>query len=879
MSTGKQLSFAYGEIAPTLQFKSNAVAYSQGAGKLRNFFVRRTGGFSNRPGFIHVMAHPYQGRVEQGASGHGPHITGFFTQTLTGNNGAILLEIRYKDSASKYLAYNNFIEDTYEIDTQENFLEKLDFVEIDNGVAVAGRYQSTFIGPPSVVSKTNLFFNKTPQTWSVVGKPTFIFGPTSWVGFGNGTGPYYPVTYALRGVDQRGTEFDLGKYTTPPMSLPGGIAFPNPGLWNFIEWTFATDPGYRTYRIYRAVGEGGGMLTLAGVLPGTLNALKLRFEDFGGGDASQVLPDDNTLYGPQAPIGFAVSDARAIAVYQQRLIFDCNITGSPKGTMSASRVGAQIDLEAPRIYTNVGPFQFNVPVTDGGDVVASLAMERLVLFTANGAYVIRGAEDGALTPTTVNPFKISSDGCSETVRPRSNDRRGYYLNNDHTKLMAIEFADNGAVAVGEIGAFAEHLITANIHRMEVITGVEDLIFLLDRAGTIIVASVNFESGSVGFSTFETNGFVENIMPIKKPVYYAPRANPNPISPLAEGQFISPDTQSLAAYIIRDGVRYLEIMADRSDDEGQAEVYVDAAICFGYRLTDIGTQIARFRNSRFTPNSLLLTLQTNTFMGDTPCAQTLLNIIGGTTWEAGETLIVESDTDLDVMIDPAGPRIDFYFGDTKIRFVPQATATPVNFAYAYEGYFLQDVPPALRDVENQTGVNKVRLQSQWNFASNRLYGLTHLANKQVALSAEGIVLSSPNNAEFPTLTVDGAGELELPDYYAWGVVGLPYECEFESLDLEVQGERTLTDKPKLITALGVALYNTRHGQAGTKEETDFLPVLFRDDPDVDNITKNFSGFKEISVAGSWERTGRVRILQNDPAPMTVLSIYPKGLSGD
>ena len=54
MANRKQVSFVRGEVSPSFRFKSSSVGYAEGLYKLKNGYVRRGGGVSNRSGFAHL---------------------------------------------------------------------------------------------------------------------------------------------------------------------------------------------------------------------------------------------------------------------------------------------------------------------------------------------------------------------------------------------------------------------------------------------------------------------------------------------------------------------------------------------------------------------------------------------------------------------------------------------------------------------------------------------------------------------------------------------------------------------------------------------------------------------------------------------------------
>jgi hypothetical protein len=130
-------------------------------------------------------------------------------------------------------------------------------------------------------------------------------------------------------------------------------------------------------------------------------------------------------------------------------------------------------------------------------------------------------------------------------------------------------------------------------------------------------------------------------------------------------------------------------------------------------------------------------------------------------------------------------------------------------------------------------------------------------------------------------LDQTATIEFPDYVCYGYVGDSYECEFETLDLEAGGERTVTDAKKLINAVGLGLMETRGGFAGIPEQTleNMTPIVTREDESLNNQTKNFNGHIVVHIPTEWNEPGRVTIKHVDPSPISILSVYPKGIAGD
>lgn len=267
--------------------------------------------------------------------------------------------------------------------------------------------------------------------------------------------------------------------------------------------------------------------------------------------------------------------------------------------------------------------------------------------------------------------------------------------------------------------------------------------------------------------------------------------------------------------------------------------------------------------------------------------TLLNITGGVNWDENEDLTVTFLGGGGNFQDPAVEKqvIDFYYENadgvvTSIRW-EQNGFTSAQIA---TGRFQGTVPTVLRDVEGQalTATEKTLRQSRWTRVKNQITGLTHLAGREVSVFANEVVVSSPNNPRQDTLTVDAGGVLELGAYYAWGYVGIPYESEMETLDLDASDNRTLTDARKLINRLGIAFHETKGGFFGGKnavELKDFEELTTRVNQSIEEEDPNANEHFVLNIPNEWEKTGRVKIKQVDPLPMTVLAVYPKGIAGD
>lgn len=705
---------------------------------------------------------------------------------------------------------------------------------------------------------------------------TTVFGAT-------GVEPFLPASYLVTAVLKDGTEeiFNYIKNATyEPSSwdfnslTAGKIVSPTSEVSTFVKLELVDDiklSEIRFFNLYRSSNALGGReayYKLVGKQPYTYGSsnLTVTFNDYGSESLAETPPLDNSYYGD-----VFLSDAVNAVYYQQRLILGFSPFSQKlkTGEAVASKLGAPKQFISPIIFNETGAFTFSIPIQDGGPIVNWLSMDRLIAFTAKAVYVIRGGEQGVFTPTTINPLMISTEGCSSQVVPKMSNRRGYFINDAGTKLMAIEFGIDGNLTVFEASAFSEHLFNNDIKEIEVIGGLEDTIYALKTDGTLIQVTCT-DSGAHGFSRVETSG---EVMRIHK-----------------EGDHVF-------LLVNRNGVKVLERLEKRNDKERQEEIYADCTIKLGTRLYQQSSG-EYFKDFAVTPFPFSGALFEGYKLNIDPTFPV------DPVWDAGQIFTIRASQSVNMQ--PTDDyQIHFFYdidGNTQtLRLVPDftsevATGDP-EWPYRFNGYFLSDVPEILQDVKNQSISEKEKLArySRLAPAFKRLVNTPSIEfmyqvlggeaeSYEVAAFADGEIISSPNNIDFPTIKIEKIGSdtvLDFGDYISYGYLGIPYDCEFETLDLETGGGRTLTDTKKLISSVGLGLMETRGGFAGIPEQTleNMTPITTREDESFNNQTKNFNGHIVVHIPTEWNEPGRVSIKHVDPSPISILSVYPKGMAGD
>jgi hypothetical protein len=148
---------------------------------------------------------------------------------------------------------------------------------------------------------------------------------------------------------------------------------------------------------------------------------------------------------------------------------------------------------------------------------------------------------------------------------------------------------------------------------------------------------------------------------------------------------------------------------------------------------------------------------------------------------------------------------------------------------------------------------------------RLTGLTHLDGRIVDILVDG--------ANHPKRTVSSGIVL----LQTWGnkvQVGLPYTAKMRLMRMAAPGELGAgLGKKKRISKVLIGFINTITCQVGPDEDH-LTEIVWRNPEDyMDAAPAPFSGFKETSFKGTWEKDGWVLLLNDQPNPWTINMIMP------
>jgi hypothetical protein len=233
---------------------------------------------------------------------------------------------------------------------------------------------------------------------------------------------------------------------------------------------------------------------------------------------------------------------------------------------------------------------------------------------------------------------------------------------------------------------------------------------------------------------------------------------------------------------------------------------------------------------------------------THTGSTTMTLSGGTTWLHGENITLTASVSTFVAGD-VGNAFVLTIGTATLRCVVKTytSGTVITVQAA------RDVPTAFRGVATST----------WSKAVDELSGLSHLEGKAVAILADG-------NVEAQQTVSSGAITISNPASKIH--VGLPIQSDLQTLDIE-NAKSTVQGKVKSVANLTLKVENTRGGRVGPDFDrlTEFKQ---RDYEAYGAPTDLTTGNIRVTFPSKWATDGSVCYRQDDPLPVTILSVIPE-----
>lgn len=543
----KQVSFAAGEVSPTLYARTDLNRYEIGLRAMRNFIAMRQGGATNRPG------------------------TQYVGTTLNGGNPVRLIPFIFNETGlgqSYMLEFGNqyiaFYQNGGVVVTAPNtpYIVSTFFFQ-------AGLSQLSFDQCNDVLTITNQFSGiyelrrLGPTNWTLTtpSLSTTIQGPIGVTASGGGSGTTH-YQYLISAINASGDE---SLYSTPGIGQLGNVFVFNVNpvsITNPISLTWTAEAGIISYRVYRQqITHSGDVISGVGFISPTIN--NFFTDTFDTPDYLNPPPISNL---PAWEGLFNGDNPGVVAYIQQRRGF-ANWPSNPIGfilskTGSLSNYSVHLTpLDDDAIYGTIA----------GSEVNAINALEELkfmLMLTSGAEIYVQGDGSGVVTPSQVNAAVQSHYGAS-SLRPIKIGDVLLFAQSLGSSIrdFSFDFASDGYRG-NDITIFSAHLFEKYQMKDWCLQKVPDsLVWIARSDGTLLCCTYVREQQILAWSRHDfTNGFVENVCAIPENGEYAVYL-------------------SIRRVINGATVRYIERMSSRLWSDPIDATYLDCFVSFDGRNTD------------------------------------------------------------------------------------------------------------------------------------------------------------------------------------------------------------------------------------------------------------------------------------------------------
>lgn len=834
MSNVRQLSFAGGEVSPSIYGRVDLAKYAYGLKTCRNFIVQRHGGVANRPGtgfvaevgvsskvvrlipFVFNTAQTYV--LEFGDQYMRVHKAGAqlaeAAKNITGATNAdpcviTITSHGYSNGDEVYISgvggmtelngrnfkVANVAANTFELQemdgtnldatgygtyTSGGTAEKV--YEISTPYLEADLGDLVFVQSADIITITHPSYavrdlSRTGDISWTLAAVTFgssLSAPTGLASDSSGTAHYYTVT-AVDG--------DTGDESLPATEA-GSTSRTSTLSWNVVS-------GADYYNVYYKRNGIFGFIGVAGTNSFT--------------DATYV---EDLLDNPPEDRGiFASSDnyPSAVGYYQQRQVYG-NTNNNPEGVWT-SKTGLRKNFNKSTPLQDDDPVTFTIFGRKVNSIKHFLDLSRrLVIFTANGEWVAEGV-GGVLTPTDIGLNQETENG-SGSLAPLVVGGSALYVQARGSVIrdLAFDYQTEGYRG-NELTIFSNHLF--------------DNYTLVDWAYQQIPNSIVW--------VVRDDGVLLGLTYVREHQVFA--WHRHDFDGLAENVCVVPEGTEDVLYVVvkrtinGKTVRYIERMETRQIVDIEDAIFLDSSL--SYDGTNAGA--------------------------------TTMTLSGGTTWEYDENLTLTASAAFFASTD-VGNAIHLTGADgTLLRCeIVAYTSTTVVTVRSHK-----TVPSGMRNVAILT----------WGKAVDEVGGLWHLEGENVSAFADGFVAANPNNSSYTIKTVTN-GTVTLDRPYVKIHVGLPITSDLETLNIDLPGVSSMSNERKLIDEVTMFVESTRGLFAGPDSDT-LQEAKLRSTEDYDSPVALQTGPIDIKCAGRWDESGKVFIRQIDPVPASILTILPTG----
>lgn len=488
----------------------------------------------------------------------------------------------------------------------------------------------------------------------------------------------------------------------------------------------------------------------------------------------------------------------SVTYYQQRMVF-ANTTAQPQ-TVWMSKTGAFPDFGTSNPTVDDDAITFTIASRQVNAIRHMIALDKLVLLTSGGEWVVGGTDTSVITPSTVST-RIQGYRGSSLRPPIAIGNTALYLQDKGSTVrdLGYEFASDSYTGQ-DLTVLAAHLVEGyEITDWTYQQSPNSVVWAVRDDGVLLGMTYMREQQVVGWHRHDTDGEVESVCCISE--------NNEDAVYLAIKRTIDGSTK-----------RYVERMQSRFFTDIKDAFFVDSGLTYDGRNSSATTMTLTSSGAWTYGSAATFTLT------------------------ASASYFAAGDVGSEIHLTDDDERI------LRLAITAYSSATVVTVTIN------RDVATELRNSAT----------TSWSHARKTFSGLDHLEGKTVSILADGHVA--------PQEVVE-SGAITLGVAATVVHAGLPYESDFETLDLSPNAAETVRDKQKNIPAVNMIVRKSRGIFAG-KDADNLVEYKQRAAENYDDPVEMLTGIAEVRIPSNWNKSGRVFVRQSDPLPLSILAVIPE-----
>lgn len=613
----------------------------------------------------------------------------------------------------------------------------------------------------------------------------------------------------------------IGGPSLLPLSVVGGLSiafgpftFSGDGVtkqFTPMAGTTSTDPN-KFYVTIGGVYVSPSLYTVTGTAPGTITFVTAPPVGVNNIVINQIVALNQTSYWAFGAFSADQGYPAAGTYYPDRLVMGGTIK-QPVG-LFATKTSQYHDFGVSNPVVNSDGFTNFLNARQQNAINDMLPLQDLIVSTSGVMWKLwPGATGTALGPLAIaavpQGFIGQQQGCRAVLYADSMIYPSYGGRRLRELMYQFQF---DKYMGSELTAYSRHLFPIGTTMIELAYANEPWtqLFALRSDGQLMICTYVREQQMIAWSRWDTAGTFEGVTVI-------------------------PENNSYAVYVIVGRTingaytRYIERMNQRETATILDARFMDASLTYDGRNT----------------------------------SSTTMRLTGGTNWLAGDvgTLTASSASGWANFqpTDPANNNVIQFVDSTGILRA-RVQITGYTSATVATAKFMDPIPTDLQ-------ASNILL---WTFAKTHFAGATHLKNTTVACLADGDAIAGVDGV--PNVVVDSSGNFTLPNAAGVVTIGLQYLSDFETLQLNVQGQETVRERAKDIPAIYLDVTGTRGLMSGTTFDN-VVPIQERAFEDYLQSTDLQEGIITTRMFSDFDSETHVCVRQPYPLPTTIRMVIP------